>query len=272
MRRFATQGVAVLERVLRDPSLLPEVWWKSISRVTLRRHRKRVDAYPTLASPPADGISKLAGAAPAVIQGHMEAPSLRRLLAELEAYAIPTPARELGGAAFLEACYAVVRLLKPTVVLETGVAHGYSTAAILQALEDNERGTLCSVDLPMFRPGVTSYTGGAIPQRLRASGRWQLLLGPDRRVLPAVLNRVGPVDVFFYDSDKSYEGMLRAWRLLWPHMRPGGVLMVDDVQEHDAFLDFADAQGLAALIIPKPTRRGVYRWDKVYYVGLLHKT
>lgn len=271
MRRFATQGVAVLERVLRDPALLPEVWSKSLSRLTLWRHRNRVDAYPGLAGGPAEAISGLVESRPEVVKGCMEAPSLRRLLAELEAYAVPIQARELGGAAFLEACYALVRVLQPNVVLETGVAHGYSTAAILQALEDNGRGNLYSVDLPMFRRGVVAYTGGAVPQHLRDSGRWRLLTGPDRRVLPGLLNRIGAFDVFFYDSDKSYEGMLRAWRLAWPHMRRGAVLMVDDVQEHDAFLDFADAKGLAPTIVAKPTRRGVYHWDKVYYVGLLRK-
>lgn len=271
MRRFATQGVAVLERVLRDPTLLPEVWSKSLSRLTLRRHRNRLHTYPALATGPAEAISRLVGSRPAVVNEYMDAPSLRTLLAELEAYAIPTQARELGGAAFLEACYALVRVLQPNVVLETGVAHGYSTAAILQGLEDNGRGQLYSVDLPMFRRGVVGYTGGAIPQRLRDSGRWRLLVGPDRRVLPELLNRIGAFDVIFYDSDKSYEGMLRAWRLAWPHMRRGAVLMVDDVQEQDAFLDFADAEGLAPAIVAKPTRRGVYRWDKVYYVGLLQK-
>ncbi len=271
MRKFATQGVAVLERVLRDPALLPEVWSKSLSRLTLKRHRNRVDAYSGLAGGPAEAMSTLVGSRPAVVAEYMETPSLRRLLAELETYAIPTQARELGGAAFLEACYALVRVLQPEAVLETGVAHGYSTAAILQALEDNGRGSLYSVDLPMFRRGVVAHTGGAVPQRLKDSGRWRLLVGPDRRVLPRLLNRVGAFDVFFYDSDKSYDGMLRTWRLAWPHMRRGAVLMVDDVQEHDAFLDFADANGLAPTIVGKPTRRGVYRWDKIYYVGLLQK-
>ncbi len=271
MRRLAAQGVAVLERVFRDPSLFPEVWWKSVSRFTIGRHQKRIATYPALASPPANGVSELVNLAPADVQNHMEGTSLRQLLVELEAYSIPARASELGGAAFLEACYALVRLLRPNVVLETGVAHGYSTAAILQALEDNGYGRLYSVDLPMFRPGVVSYTGGAIPERLKRSGRWQILLGPDRRVLPRLLERIGTTDLFFYDSDKSYEGMLHTWRLAWPHLRRGGVLVVDDVQAHDAFLDFAHAEGLAPLIVPKPTRRGVYRWDKVYYVGLLRK-
>jgi len=157
------------------------------------------------------------------------------------------------------------------VVVETGVASGYSTAVILQALEDNTGGKLCSVDLPAFQRGATSYVGGAIPERLRSAGSWELLLGPDRRVLPSLLKRIDPIDFFVYDSDKSYEGMLHTWRLVWPCLRPGALLMLDDVHAHDAFLDFVDARGLIPLIVSKPTRRSVYQWDMTYYVGLLRK-
>ena len=45
--------------------------------------------------------------------------------------------------------YALVRLLDPDTIVETGVADGDSSAAMLQALQDNRReGQLFSTDLP----------------------------------------------------------------------------------------------------------------------------
>jgi len=44
--------------------------------------------------------------------------------------------------------YAIVRAYSPSLVVETGVLYGHSSAAILAALEDNGAGRLTSIDLP----------------------------------------------------------------------------------------------------------------------------
>ena len=46
-----------------------------------------------------------------------------------------------------ETIYLLVRSLKPETVVETGVCYGASSAYILQALKDNGRGVLYSIDL-----------------------------------------------------------------------------------------------------------------------------
>lgn len=47
-----------------------------------------------------------------------------------------------------ETLYTIIRIRKPDIVVETGVAQGVSSTFILQALEDNGRGQLYSIDLP----------------------------------------------------------------------------------------------------------------------------
>lgn len=47
----------------------------------------------------------------------------------------------------------LVRILRPTVVIETGVANGISSAFILKALDKNNEGMLYSIDLH-YRNGV----------------------------------------------------------------------------------------------------------------------
>jgi predicted O-methyltransferase YrrM len=205
------------------------------------------------------------------VEACVREPTFNNLLGELEGVRVPAQARPMSGAAYLELCYAVVRLLRPAQVIETGVALGYSTAAVLQALGDNGTGHLTSVDLPVFSPGTTRFTAMAVPDQLRDPLRWRLFFGPDRQVLPSVLERLGAIDVFFYDSDKSYRGMRKTWMLAWPHLKPGGVLIADDIHMHDAFFEFCEEVGSEPVVVAKPRDHGVYHWSETYYVGLLRK-
>jgi len=60
-----------------------------------------------------------------------------------------------------------------------------------------------------------------------AKDRITLHLGDARALLPALLARSGPVDLAFIDADK--EGYIAYWEALVPAMRPGGVIVVDNV-------------------------------------------
>lgn len=276
MSRFGAVSAAVLERVKHDPGSLIEVFWKLRGRMGAGHHRRRVDEYALFAQPPATGLAALIGVAPVHIEQAMAEPSLQEVLAELDAYTIPDGARHMGGAAFLEACYAVVRTTRPAVVVETGVAHGYSTSVLLQALEANGGGRLYSIDLAMFRPGTVPYTGGAVPQRLRSPERWELRLGSDRKILPGLLRRTGPIDLLFYDSDTSYRGMRHTWERIWACLRPGGVLLLNMVQANDALIEFAEAHRITPIVLPQPKRAGAYPRERkpdeqVSYLGALRK-
>src|SRR5207247_1075041 len=70
-----------------------------------------------------------------------------------ETLAKVTPAKQEGSWRMLNRwhsfLYIVVRASSPSIVVETGVLYGHSSAAILAALEDNGKGRLISVDLPI---------------------------------------------------------------------------------------------------------------------------
>ncbi len=87
----------------------------------------------------------------------------------------------MGGAANVELLYDVVRSLRPDRVLETGVALGWSSLAILLALESLGHGELVSIDMPY--PGMKNdaFVGIAVPSHLHS--RWTLIRRPDRDVL-----------------------------------------------------------------------------------------
>src|SRR5206468_7861490 len=105
--------------------------------------------------------------------------------------------------------YVVVRAIKPSVIVETGVASGLSSAHILRALAANGTGTLHSIDLPNVQQGSIlpegRTSGWIVPDSLR--GRWKLQIGDTRKLLPKLLGTLGNVDIFLHDSDHSYEAM-----------------------------------------------------------------
>ncbi len=137
--------------------------------------------------------------------------------------------------------YSLVRLTQPETVVETGVASGASSTAILSALEKNGRGWLYSIDLPpdqvigrRLRDGLQydrafegRTTGWLVPQQLKH--RWQLVLGDVRDVLKPLLDQLGEIDMFFHDDLHTPEHMFWEFNLVWPYLKAGGILTSDDV-------------------------------------------
>jgi len=148
--------------------------------------------------------------------------------------------------------YAVVRAVKPGVIVETGVASGLSSAHILRALAANGTGTLHSIDLPNVQQGSVlpagRTSGWIVPDSLR--GRWKLHIGDTRELLPGLLGTLGRVDIFLHDSDHSYEAMSFEFEQAFPRLEYGGLLMSDDTHLHTAWDDFCAKHGL------RPTRVG----------------
>jgi len=163
----------------------------------------------------------------------------------------------MGGAGDLDLLYHAVRASEAERVVETGVALGWSSLAILSALAP--RGRLVSTDMPYVREGNAAEVGAVVPEELR--DRWLLLRGADRRVLPRGLRTLGAVDLVHYDSDKSYVGRRWAYPRLWAALRPGGLLISDDIDDNVAFRDFADEVGVEPLVVGSEGR--------ARYVGVL---
>ncbi len=157
---------------------------------------------------------------------------------------LPPLGIDLGGGGHYPLLYFLVRHLRPQVVVETGVAAGYSSRAILSALAANDDGHLYSSDFPYFRlEDPEKYIGVLVEDRLRT--RWTLRTRGDRTNLPEILAEVDGVDLFHYDSDKPVDGRRFAVDAVTPKLRPGGVLLMDDIQDNDFFREHVHAHGLA---------------------------
>jgi predicted O-methyltransferase YrrM len=156
--------------------------------------------------------------------------------------------RELPQGALL---YLLVRALRPSVVLETGVGPGYSTAWILGALEDNHQGELTSLG-----PGPTAgrhvgvhdvALGQFVPPTLR--GRWTLALGNTEDRLREILAGFHEVDVFLYDNGPTPARARFELHAAWERLSSRGVLLAHHVDSNPAWDAFCRSQGVPPQIL-----------------------
>jgi predicted O-methyltransferase YrrM len=135
--------------------------------------------------------------------------------------------------------YALVRALKPAVVLETGVASGVSTAYFLLALKKNGCGALDSIELgdTAFLPPGRS-PGWVVPDWLRAP--WKMHIGDSRELLAPLAQKLAPLDIFIHDSLHTYDHMTLEFEQAFPYLKPGGILIADDALWNPAFNEFSE--------------------------------
>jgi predicted O-methyltransferase YrrM len=153
---------------------------------------------------------------------------------------------DLGGGGACPIIYFVTRRMRPATAVETGVAAGFSSCAFLAALDRNgDGGTLHSSDFPRFRlPRPERFIGILVAEPLRRN--WHLHIEGDEANLPRILGRVGRIDIFHYDSDKSYSGRRFVMNLIRDRMSDRGIILMDDIQDNSYFHDHVTASGVAS--------------------------
>lgn len=139
------------------------------------------------------------------------------------------PGRRIGW-------YALARILKPKLLIETGVHLGFGAVTLASALLRNQA---------EGHPG--RYLGTEInPQ----AGR--LLQGPyaevgeirygDSATTLEALDQ--PVDLFINDSDHSADYEMREYRIIFDKLSPGAMIISDNAHSSDSLWDFAREKDL----------------------------
>ena len=163
----------------------------------------------------------------------------------------------LDDALFL---YWLVRKLNPKIIVQTGVCNGLSSAFMMLGLAKNgSQGRLHAIDLPpVFNPNEPGWTvkgkvyGVVIPEG-KTSGwivpdayrnRFEVWNGDAKALLPKMIDQVEAVDLFYHDSDHTYDHMMFEFREAKRKLRPGGLVVGDDVSWNASVWDFADQYGV----------------------------
>lgn len=168
----------------------------------------------------------------------------------------------MGGPGNLDLLYHLALQDGVKKAVETGVAFGWSSLAILLGLRSD--GQLVSTDMPYVRGGNEDFVGCVVPEDIR--GGWTLIRLADRQALPRALDALGTIDLCHYDSDKTYVGRMWAYGLLWEALEPGGLFVSDDIGDNDAFRVFADSVAAEPIVVEP----GPYDTN-AKYVGVLRK-
>lgn len=147
--------------------------------------------------------------------------------------------------------YLLIRALRPTRLVETGVRPGYSTAWMLAALDANGAGRLTSLG-----PGATTgrsagvenvTVGQFVPPALRS--RWILELGNNEDRLRTILAGARDLDLFFYDNGPEVLRARFELKSAWAALGRRGVLLAHHADANTAWSDFCEAQGMPAQIL-----------------------
>ncbi len=167
---------------------------------------------------------------------------------------------KLGGSSHINLIYNCIIQIKAKLVIETGVAYGWSSLAILKGLSETTNGKLVSVDMPYVNKKSENYVGIVVPNFLRKN--WVILDQPD---IPGIKNAIKisgeKVDLCHYDSDKTWWGRDYAYPLLWDSLKPGGLFISDDINDNLYFSEFVKNKSASFSVIKHGER----------FIGMIRK-
>jgi len=146
----------------------------------------------------------------------------------------------LGGGGNYILLYFLIRKFKLLNIVETGVASGWTSLAILRALKKNGKGFLYSSDFPYFRLENPEKYIGYLAKDESNKDNWFLDIRGDDIALPEIVKKLdnNTIDLFHYDSDKSYSGRVNALKILSSKINSKTIIIFDDIQNNLHFKEF----------------------------------
>jgi hypothetical protein len=167
---------------------------------------------------------------------------------------------KMGGEGAISFLYHLVKEKQFKNILETGVAYGWSSLAILLAIKETENSKLISNDMPYIKMNNEDYIGCVVPENYKS--KWELQRQSDLKGIPKALKKFNyNIDFCHYDSDKSYTGRKWSSPILWSSLKTGGLFVSDDINDNIAFKHFCNSVNRKPIIIE---HRGKY-------VGIIQK-
>jgi len=171
---------------------------------------------------------------------------------------------DLGGGGAYPILYFLTRKMNSKTIIETGVAAGWSSLSILMAIERNaNNGTLFSSDFPLFRySNPENVIGILVPEKLKEN--WNLDIRGDAFALPQFIREIHGIDIFHYDSEKSYRGRQRAWELVAKSLSNNAAVLFDDIQNNFHFRDLVEKIGVDYHVFEFQGKYiGLFYWNSV---------
>jgi predicted O-methyltransferase YrrM len=150
---------------------------------------------------------------------------------------IPPPHFELRGGRgkdhprYGRFAYAMARHYRPEYIVEVGTFAGGTAVGWARALVENQKGKLICIDRDVYSRGTFPQVTQQNLDRVGiTTAQYELLSGDSRERLPQLAEQLpGQVDLYLVDGDHTYEGALSDITGGLSMMRPGGFVLVHDV-------------------------------------------
>lgn len=135
--------------------------------------------------------------------------------------------------------YAYVLAKRPKVVVETGIANGFSTRILMKALEQTG-GTLHSFD-----------TKSECKKVYQGKGNWKFHLVPSKNQVQYFKSTTHDweVDLWFHDGNHSYMWQRFEYELAFSRLAIDGTIISDDVDASEAWVEFCERNRLDSLCV-----------------------
>ena len=105
----------------------------------------------------------------------------------------------------------------------------------------NGKGFLYSSDFPYFRLENPEKYIGYLAKNDNNENNWFLDIRGDDVALPEIVKRLdNNIDLFHYDSDKSYSGRVNALKILNSKINSNTIIIFDDIQNNLHFKDYVE--------------------------------
>jgi len=127
--------------------------------------------------------------------------------------------------------YALARHYQPERIVEIGTFAGGTAVGFGRALTENGAGQLICVDQDSYSRGTFPEVAQRNLERVGVpESQFRLCCGDSKQWLPKLGREFpGQIDLLLVDGDHTYEGALADLRNSLPLMRPGGLVLVHDV-------------------------------------------
>ncbi len=169
---------------------------------------------------------------PAYLHSYLDSlvPSRPPELQAMEAHAQEVDFPIIGPASG-NLCYQVARMIGAQRIFELGSGYGYSTAWFARAVQENGGGVVHHV---VWDEGLSQKARG----HLGALGYGDIVTYHVAEAVQALRETAGPFDLIFNDIDKH--GYPDSLRVIAEKLRPGGVLIIDNMIWHGQIFDMED--------------------------------
>ena len=142
----------------------------------------------------------------------------------------------------LELLRLLIKEVRPSIVIETGVANGASTRNFLSSFIEFDL-----LDSKLFSLDVDPRV--ATPE-LVSSPQFNFVLVDSPKSFLTAMKEIEVVDLFYHDSDHSYVNQMLEYSTAWEMLNSDkGILVSDDINWSNAFLDFCKKVNRVPLLL-----------------------